>query len=95
MSITVPEIEPVAIRSQAKNRLIHVELTGGRIVAFPADRFRILKEASENELREVQVEVGGYALRWDALDEDLTVAGVIAGRFQLPLPEDYPQARVA
>ena len=24
--------------------------------------------------------------RWEELDEDLTVAGVVAGRFQLPLP---------
>nr|VFK40985.1 MAG: Protein of unknown function (DUF2442) [Candidatus Kentron sp. SD]VFK46777.1 MAG: Protein of unknown function (DUF2442) [Candidatus Kentron sp. SD]VFK80862.1 MAG: Protein of unknown function (DUF2442) [Candidatus Kentron sp. SD] len=95
MSITVPEIEPAAIRSQAEKRLIYVELTDGRIVAFPADRFSILSRASESELREVQVEVGGTALRWDALDEDLTVAGVVAGRFQQPLPEDYPRARAA
>ncbi|VFN01885.1 MAG: Protein of unknown function (DUF2442) [Candidatus Kentron sp. G] len=83
MNTITSEIEPVAIRSQAKNRLIHVELTDGRIIAFPADRFRILKEASENELREVRVEVGGYALRWDALDEDLTVAGVVVLRLAL------------
>ncbi|WP_419632966.1 hypothetical protein [Thiolapillus sp.] len=31
--------------------------------------------------------MNGYALRWEALDEDLTVEGVVAGRFQLPLPE--------
>nr|VFK12919.1 MAG: Protein of unknown function (DUF2442) [Candidatus Kentron sp. LPFa]VFK29179.1 MAG: Protein of unknown function (DUF2442) [Candidatus Kentron sp. LPFa] len=95
MNTTISEIEPVAIRVWAKERLIHVELTDGRIVAFPADRFRILSRASENELQEVQVEVGGTALRWDALDEDLTVAGVVAGRFQLPLSEDHPQARAA
>nr|VFJ77521.1 MAG: Protein of unknown function (DUF2442) [Candidatus Kentron sp. FW] len=95
MIVTAPETEPVAIRAWAKNRLIHVELTDGRIIAFPADRFRILKGASENELREVRVEVSGYALRWDTLDEDLTVAGIVAGRFQPPLPEDYHQARAA
>jgi len=27
----------------------------------------------------------GYALRWEDLHEDLTVPGVVAGRFQLPL----------
>jgi hypothetical protein len=32
----------------------------------------------------------GYALRWDEIDEDLTVPGVVAGRFQLPL--DAPAA---
>jgi len=66
--------------------MIYLELTDGRIVGFPADRFKILSQASENQLKKVQVEVSGYALRWEELDEDLTVAGVVAGRFQLPLP---------
>ncbi len=66
--------------------MIYLELTDGRIVGFPADRFQILSQASENQLKKVQVEVSGYALRWQELDENLTVAGVVAGRFQLPLP---------
>jgi hypothetical protein len=86
MNTTVVEIEPVAIKAWAEKRMIYFELTDGRIVGFPADRFRILSQASESQLKEVQVEVGGYALRWENLDEDLTVAGVVAGRFQLPLP---------
>ncbi|HRQ96114.1 MAG TPA: DUF2442 domain-containing protein, partial [Candidatus Accumulibacter phosphatis] len=49
-------------------------------------RFRILCQASDDQLKEVRVEVDGHALRWEELDEDLTVAGVVAGRFQLPLP---------
>jgi hypothetical protein len=28
--------------------------------------------------------VGDYALRWEALDKDLSVSGIIAGQFQLP-----------
>ena len=67
--------------------MIYLELTDGRIVGFPADRFKILKAASEEELKEVSVEVNGYALRWEELYGDLTVEGVVAGRFQLPLPE--------
>jgi len=86
MNTTIVEIEPVAIRAWAEKRMIYLELTDGRVFGFPADRFQILSQASENQLKEVQVEVGGYALRWEMLDEDLTVAGVVAGRFQLPLP---------
>jgi hypothetical protein len=86
MNTTTVEIEPVAIRAWAEKRMIYLELTDGRIFGFPADRFLILSQASENQLKEVQVEVDGYALRWETLDEDLTVAGVVAGRFQLPLP---------
>ena len=86
MNTTIVEIEPVAIRAWAEKRMIYLELTDGRIFGFPADRFQILSQASENQLKEVQVELSGSALRWEELDEDLTVAGVVAGRFQLPLP---------
>lgn len=84
---TMPvENEPCALRAWAEGRMIYLELTDGRIVGFPADRFRILKAASEEKLKKVTVEVNGYALRWEELDEDITVDGVVAGRFQLPLP---------
>ena len=86
MNTTATEIEPVAIRAWAEGRMIYLELTDGRIVGFPADRFRILSQASEDQLKGVRVELDGYALRWEELDEDLTVGGVVAGRFQLPLP---------
>ena len=86
MNTTIVEVEPVAIRAWAEKRMIYLELTDGRIVGFPADRFEILSQASENQLKKVQVEVSGYALRWEELDKDLTVTGVVAGRFQLPLP---------
>jgi hypothetical protein len=87
MTITAVESEPAALRAWAEGRMIFLELTDGRIVGFPADRFQILSAASETELKAVAIELNGYALRWDNLDEDLTVAGVVAGRFQLPLPE--------
>ena len=78
-------VEPAAIRAWADGRTIFIELHDGRIIGFPADRFRLLKAASDAQLAVVKVELNGYALRWDELDEDLTVPGVVAGRFQLPL----------
>jgi len=41
-------IEPVAIRAWAEERMIYVELSDGRIVGFPGDRFRILKQATND-----------------------------------------------
>lgn len=77
-------VEPVALRAWAEGRTIYIELHDGRILGFPADRFRLLKAASEEQLAKVQLELNGYALRWEELDEDITVPGVVAGRFQLP-----------
>ena len=78
-------IEPAALRAWTKKRIVYLELTDGRIIGFPSDRFLRLKQATTEQLAKVQVEVNGYALRWEELDEDITVPGVVAGHFQLPL----------
>lgn len=96
MSTTAVEpritVEPAALRAWAEGRIIYIELHDGRIFGFPADRFRLLKAASNEQLAKVQLELNGFALRWEELDEDITVPGVVAGRFQLP-PADSPTTR--
>jgi len=77
-------VEPVAIRVWAEKRTIYIELTDGRIIGFPADRFKILSKATEEQLKEVSLRLNGFALRWESLDEDITVPGIVAGNFQLP-----------
>jgi hypothetical protein len=78
-------VEPSAIRAWAEKRTIFIELTDGRIIGFPADRFKILSKATNEKLREVTLRLDGFALRWESLDEDITVPGIVAGNFQLPL----------
>ena len=67
------ELEPTAIRAWAEGRTIFVEFTDGRLIGFPADRFRILKQAIDAQLQQVTLRLNGYALRWEELDEDITV----------------------
>jgi hypothetical protein len=81
-------VEPAALRVWVEARTVFLELADGRIVGFPADRFKILSAASNEQLQEVQLELNGYALRWEKLDEDITVPGVVAGHFQLAPPSD-------
>lgn len=78
------ERQVVALRVWLEGRMVFLELHDGRIFGFPADRFRRLHTAPDEELKKVTLELGGTALRWETLDEDLTVRGVIAGRFELP-----------
>ena len=77
--------ESTALKVWVEGRTIYLELTDGRIFGFPADRFKILKQASNKELKKVRLRLNGFALRWENLDEDITVPGVVAGNFQLPL----------
>ncbi len=88
MSSTAVKIEaiaePAAKEVWSEGRIIFVSLTDERIVGFPADRFKILKAATEEQLKNVVLRLDGYALRWEELDEDITVPGIVAGNFQLP-----------
>ena len=79
--------EPIALNAWSLGRTIFIELTDGRTISFPADRFKILSKASEDELKEVEIRLNGFALRWENLDEDITVKGIVVGNFQLPLSE--------
>ena len=80
------EAEPTAVRAWVEKRTVYLELVDGCIFGFPADRFKILSRASDEELQEVKLDLNGHALRWEKLDEDITVPGVVAGHFPLPNP---------
>jgi len=77
--------EPIALKAWSVGRNVFIELTDGRTISFPADRFKILSTATDKQLEEVEIRLSGYALRWENLDEDITVKGIVAGNFQLPL----------
>jgi len=77
-------VEPTATKVWVTDRTIFIELTDRRTIGFPADRFTILKNATVEQLKKVELRLNGYALRWEELDEDITVPGIVAGNFQLP-----------
>lgn len=53
----------------------------GCLFAFPPEGAQVLRGATPRQLAAVEVEGGGFALRWEELDADLTVSGLLAGRF--------------
>ena len=81
------EKEVLALRAWIEDRKVFIELHDGRIFGFPAARFRRLRDASDDQLKKVSIELGGAALRWEEIDEDITVRGVVAGHFELPLAD--------
>ena len=84
MSTETVSVENLAVKAWVEQRRVFVELCDERIISFPASRFRKLKEAPDELLEKVQIEVDGYALRWEEIDEDITVPGIVAGSFELP-----------
>lgn len=86
MSSSTTDLEHCATRVWVVERVVFIELTDGRQIGFPASRFRLLRDASEEQLKQVTLRANGTALRWEALDEDISVSGIVQGHFQLPWP---------
>ena len=55
-----------------------VELSDGRTIGVPYAWFPRLLNASRQE-REA-VEIGRFGLHWEGIDEDISIAGLLAGR---------------
>jgi hypothetical protein len=61
------------------DELMHVHLTDGRIISVPLMWFPLLREASPEQRTQYEIGAGGRGLHWPELDEDLSVAGLMAG----------------
>ena len=55
-----------------------VELSDGRTLGVPLAWFPRLLDA--NPAQREAVEMGGLGLHWEALDEDISIEGLLAGR---------------
>jgi hypothetical protein len=86
MSSSITDLEHCATRVWVSGRIVFIELADGRQIGFPATRFKLLSKASDEQLKKVVLRANGTALRWDELDEDISVSGIVEGHFQLPLP---------
>lgn len=77
------ETAPLAksARYDARSKRIVIELKNGSTFAFPTKHVQGLEKATAAELAEVEVWGEGYALHWEALNEDYTVPGLLAGIF--------------
>jgi len=59
--------------------MMHVLLTDGRRVSVPIVWFPLLLKASPEQRTQYEIGGGGASLHWTELDEDLSVAGLMAG----------------
>ena len=57
-----------------------VDLADGRTLGVPLAWFPRLLNASAEQRNAYELSGGGQGLHWEALDEDISVAGLLAGR---------------
>lgn len=72
---------PQAVRCWIEDRRVYIDLADERTISFPASKFPRLTAAPSELLQQVTLRVQGRALRWEALDEDIWIGDILAGRF--------------
>jgi hypothetical protein len=59
--------------------MMHVALTDGRVRSVPVIWFPILHRATMEKRNRFEIGGGGVSLHWPEIDEDLSIAGLMAG----------------
>ena len=59
--------------------LMAVYLTDGRIISVPVIWFPLLHAATPTQREGYEIGGGGISLHWPEIDEDISIAGLLAG----------------
>jgi hypothetical protein len=79
-SSSVEKVPAVANDVEVTDDTLTVELSDGRTIAAPLAWFPRLTHASAEERRQWRLIAGGRGIHWPALDEDISIAGLLAGQ---------------
>ena len=70
-------LDPVAESVCFTDSKLHVRLTDGREIGVPIDLSPRLRDASEAARNDWRLIGRGQGIHWEAIDEDLSVAGFL------------------
>jgi Protein of unknown function (DUF2442) len=62
-----------------RDEMMQVHLTDGRIISVPIIWFPLLYAATPEQREHYEIGGGGTSLHWSEIDEDLSIAGLLAG----------------
>ncbi|BAZ92972.1 uncharacterized protein FOKN1_0570 [Thiohalobacter thiocyanaticus] len=71
---------PNAVGVQVTEDTLSVELSDGRSIAVPLEWYPRLVHASIEERNDWRLIGAGQGIHWESLDEDISVAGLLAGK---------------
>ena len=58
---------------------MRVTFTDGRVLSVPLNWFPLLRDATPQQRANYEIGGGGVSLHWPDVDEDLSIAGLMAG----------------
>ena len=69
----------VAKSVEFEDEMMRVSLADGRIISVPVVWFPRLRDATLTERANYEISPAGIGIHWPDLDEDLSIAGLMAG----------------
>lgn len=81
MKYMVADLMFTAEKAWAENGMICMILSDKKEIRFPIYLNEKLRTASVEQLNHIEIICGGTGLHWPDLDEDLSVIGIMEGRF--------------
>lgn len=83
LGVTISAVEmeiPLAQSVEITEDTLRVDLSDGRTISAPLAWYPRLLHATPEERREWRLIAGGRGIHWQAVDEDISVQGLLAGR---------------
>lgn len=77
--MSTSEITPLARTVSIDEEELHVRLTDGRTVAVPLSWYPRLLTARADQRWNFRLIGSGEGIHWPDIDEDLSIAGILAG----------------
>ncbi len=77
MSIAAVEVQPLAVDVACSHADLSVDLADGRKISVPLHWFPRLEDASHGDRKSWELIGGGLGIRWDVLDEDISVESLL------------------
>ena len=81
MKYMVAELLFTIKKAWVENNMICLLMSDFKEIRFPVEANKKLKNATEKQRNNIEIICGGTGLHWPDLDEDLSVTGIIEGRY--------------
>lgn len=77
--VWVVRTSPIVKSVEFDDEMMKVALADGRIISMPIMWFPTLYNATKSERENHEISPAGIGIHWPDLDEDLSIAGLMAG----------------
>jgi hypothetical protein len=68
---------PLAVDIRFDAMMMHIRLLDGREISIPLEWFPTLRDATSNQRKKWRLIGKGIGIRWDDLDEDISVPALL------------------